>query len=199
MATYDDLKKANAEIQTTDIKGKQYAEVPQRIKAFRMMYPDDGFIITEMVSNENGVCVFKATVGRYIGGEAFTLSTGTAYEKEGSTFINKSSYIENCETSAVGRALGLAGFGIDVSVASAEEVQNAMLHQEQMKQEETGKKKIDAIKVSAFYSKCQNDAVPVDLVLNLYKVKKPEDMTEKQFSNMVNNWDKVLEMKGEAK
>lgn len=195
MATYDDIKKANAEIMTTDIKGKQYAEVPQRIKAFRMVYPM-GRISTEILSLEDGVCVMQASV--YAGADVL-LATGTAYEKEGSTFINKTSYIENCETSAVGRALGIAGFGIDVSVASAEEVQNAMMNQERMKQEETGKKKIDAIKVSAFYSKCQNDAVPVDLVLNLYKVKKPEDMTEKQFSNMVNNWDKVLEMKGEAK
>lgn len=195
MATYEDIKKANAEIMTTDIKGKQYAEVPQRIKAFRMVYPM-GRISTEILSLEDGVCVMQASV--YAGADVL-LATGTAYEKEGSTFINKTSYIENCETSAVGRALGIAGFGIDASVASAEEVQNAMMNQERMKQEETGKKKIDAIKVSAFYSKCQNDAVPVDLVLNLYKVKKPEDMTEKQFSNMVNNWDKVLEMKGEAK
>jgi hypothetical protein len=57
------------------------------------------------------------------------LGTGTAYEKESSSFINKTSYIENCETSAVGRALGMCGFGIDVSVASAEEVQNAINNQ----------------------------------------------------------------------
>ena len=52
-----------------------------------------------------------------------------AYEKEGSTFINKTSYIENCETSAWGRALGNLGIGIDTSIASAEEVQNAVLNQ----------------------------------------------------------------------
>lgn len=124
MVSYEEIKKANEAIQTTDIKGKEYAEVNQRIKAFRMVYPC-GSIVTEMVSNENGICVFKATIGD---GET-TLATGYAYEKEGSTFINRTSYIENCETSAVGRALGMAGFGIDTSVASAEEVQNAMLNQ----------------------------------------------------------------------
>ena len=61
------------------------------------------------------------------------LGSGTAYEKEDSTFINTTSYIENCETSAVGRALGFAGFGIDVSIASAEEVGNAILNQEEKK------------------------------------------------------------------
>lgn len=122
---YLDLAIANETIKTTDIKGKEYAEVNQRIKAFRMVYPD-GMIETEMLSCNNGVCVFKASVSDEKG---LLLGTGHAYEKEDSSFINKTSYIENCETSAVGRALGMAGFGIDVSVASAEEVENAMLNQ----------------------------------------------------------------------
>jgi hypothetical protein len=122
---YLDLAIANEQIKTTDIKGKDYAEVNQRIKAFRMVYPQ-GTILTEMLSNDNGVVVFKASV--YDNNRL--LATGTAYEKEDSSFINKTSYIENCETSAVGRALGMAGFGIDVSVASAEEVANAIRNQE---------------------------------------------------------------------
>lgn len=128
---YLDLAIANETIKTTDIKGKEYAEVNQRIKAFRMIYPQ-GSIVTQMLSNENGVCVFKATVGT---DDGIILGTGTAYEKEDSSFINKTSYIENCETSAVGRALGMAGFGIDVSVASAEEVANAMANQEVTQEE----------------------------------------------------------------
>ena len=151
MKEYLDIAIANETIQTTDIKGKDYAEVNQRIKAFRMVYPR-GFIITHLVSNENGICVFKAEVGYYIkhntiaddkNGKMFqdsylekvVLGTGTAYEKEDASFINKTSYIENCETSAVGRALGMCGFGIDVSVASAEEVQNAINNQEPTQEE----------------------------------------------------------------
>ena len=132
---YLDLAIANEQIKTTDIKGKDYAEVNQRIKAFRMIYPQ-GIINTEMVSNENGVCIFKAMVGYYDEeGTERLLGTGTAYEKENSSFINKTSYIENCETSAIGRALGMAGCGIDVSVASAEEVQNAINNQEVTQEE----------------------------------------------------------------
>ena len=135
--TYDDIVKVNSKLTATDIKGKSYMEVNQRIKAFRMLYPT-GTIETEMLSNENGICVFKAKVGYtnpfYEDGkikQLYTLlGTGTAYEKEGSTFINKTSYIENCETSAVGRALAMCGIGIDTSVASAEEVQNAINNQE---------------------------------------------------------------------
>lgn len=135
--TFEDIRKANESIQTTDIKGKAYAEVNQRIKAFRMCYPM-GYILTELTSNEDGVAVMTARVGYYDDeGNEVDLGTGTAYEKEGSTFINKTSYIENCETSCVGRALGMAGFGIDVSVASAEEVQNAIAQQNAMKENPT--------------------------------------------------------------
>ena len=125
MITFEQIKNANSEIKTTDIKGKDYAEVPQRIKAFRSVCPN-GAIVTELLSCENGMCIFKASV---YDEKQVLIGTGTAYEREDSSFINKTSYIENCETSAVGRALGMCGFGIDVSVASAEEVQNAMLNQ----------------------------------------------------------------------
>ncbi len=129
---YSDIQNANEAIRTIKVSGNDYAEVNQRIKAFRMLFPD-GFILTEMVSNENGVCVFRAQAGYYDieSGQPVVLGTGTAYEKEGSSFINKTSHIENCETSAVGRCLGFLGLGIDTSVASAEEVQNAKLQQEQ--------------------------------------------------------------------
>ena len=122
---YEELAQVNAEIKTTPIKGKNYAEVNQRILAFRKLFPN-GAITTELVSNENGVCVFKATVCS----ENEILGTGYAYEKESSSFINKTSYIENCETSAVGRALGMVGIGVDTSVASYEEVANAIQQQE---------------------------------------------------------------------
>ena len=142
---FEDIQKANDTIKTTGIERrdkdgnlvvKNYAEVNQRIKAFRMVYPT-GTIETEMSSNENGVVIFRANV---YDNEERLLATGTAYEKENSTFINKTSYIENCETSAIGRALGIAGFGIDTSVASAEEVQNAINNQEVNDKPKTPKK-----------------------------------------------------------
>lgn len=85
--TFEDIQKANETIKTTDIKGKDYAEVNQRIKAFRTIYPE-GKIESELINNENGVCVFKATVATK---EGNVLGIGHAYEKEGSSFINKTS------------------------------------------------------------------------------------------------------------
>lgn len=122
--TFEELQQANSLIKTVAIKGKNYAQVPERIKAFRSLFPT-GTIETELLANSDGVCVFKATVKI---GETI-LGVGHAYEKEDSSFINQTSYIENCETSAVGRALGMAGFGIDVSIASAEELATALINQ----------------------------------------------------------------------
>lgn len=121
MATYEDIQRANAEIVTTNIRGKEYADVAQRVSAFRKVYPQ-GTIRTEMVSVEGqpgrAVAVFRAVVS--VGENV--LGTGTAYEIENAGNINRTSFIENCETSAVGRALGFAGFGIAGSIASADEV-----------------------------------------------------------------------------
>lgn len=121
---YKDLEKVNQTLNTTDIKGKDYVEVNQRIKAFRMLYPE-GTINTTIVNFGEGVITIKADVS--VNGKL--LATGHAQEKENSSFINKTSYVENCETSAVGRALGMLGIGVDTSIASKEEVENAIANQ----------------------------------------------------------------------
>ena len=145
--TYETLQDANKIIKQTPIHGKQYAEVNQRIKAFRFLLPN-GFIETDMIFNENGICVFRAACGFYEeDGSKRTLGEGHAFERQDSSMINKTSYIENCETSAVGRALGMAGFGIDTALASAEEMQNALAQQgkeqpkNEPKQKDTPKEK----------------------------------------------------------
>ena len=113
-------------MKTIDIKGKQYVEVNERIKYFRENFKNYK-LMSEIISLENGFVVIKATI---MNENNEVVATGHAYEKEDSSFINKTSYIENCETSAWGRALGNLGIGIDTSIASADEVGNAILNQE---------------------------------------------------------------------
>lgn len=138
MATYNDILKANTTIATKKIKGSEYAMVNQRINAFRSLYPE-GFIITtisdgatkDLNGNSFGKSIARAEVGYYSSdGTKVVLATGHAYEVEGTSQVNQTSYIENCETSAVGRALGMMGLGIEASIASAEEVENAIYQQE---------------------------------------------------------------------
>ena len=171
--TFEELQKANDTIKTTDVKGKQYAEVNQRIKAFRMVFPN-GTIGTEIVSLQDGICVMKAVVCDEAGN---TLGIGHAYEKEGNGFINQTSYIENCETSAVGRALGMCGFGIDVSVASKEEVENAIHQQEMMKL--ASKPKLATIK-----SICEKNKVDADAWVQK-NGKTWETLTEEEATQML--------------
>lgn len=186
--TFEDIKEANKLIKTTDVKGKDYAEVNQRIKAFRMLYPN-GTILTEMISNDSGVCIFKASV---YDGDDHILATGTAYEKEGSTFINKTSYIENCETSAVGRALGMCGLGIDTSIASAEEVQNAIANQEKGKTNVT--KKAGDIKIQPTQIEILNKyyvGENMDKLLKTNGLSKLEDMPMVKASEIIKKLQEV--------
>ena len=180
---FDEIQKANETIRTTNIKGKEYAEVNQRIKAFRMVYPV-GSIRTEMISNENGICIFRAVI---TDNENKIIATGTAYEKENSTFINKTSYIENCETSAVGRALGMAGFGIDTSVASAEEVQNAIANQEEQNRKITEEQ----------IKQIQKLVTNIDDMLVYYKVSsmKIEDMLYKDAEEVIKRKNETTKRK----
>lgn len=179
---YKDLERVNSEISFIDVKGKSYADVANRVKAFRKLFPNGG-IKTELVSLENGVCVIKAECFDEKGA---LLSSGTAYEKEGSSFINKTSYIENCETSAVGRALGFIGIGVENDIASVQEILNA-------DQQQNDERLITALMAKALRQKCTNDGVAEDVILKLCKVEKIEDIKNKVYSNIVNNWDKVLE------
>jgi|DEB0MinimDraft_3_1074331.scaffolds.fasta_scaffold101580_3 hypothetical protein len=116
-------------MKTIKIKGKDYVEVHERVTHLRENY-ENAQLLTEIISNENGVCVMKATLML----NDKIVSTGHAYEKEGSNNINNNSYIENCETSAVGRCLGNYGIGINSSIASADEVLSAINQQQPTQQ-----------------------------------------------------------------
>jgi hypothetical protein len=112
-------------MKTVNIKGKEYVEVNERLKYFRQNFKNYS-LESEIINLTDGVVTIKAIIkdenGRII-------ATGLAQEKESSSFINKTSFVENCETSAWGRALGNLGIGIDTSVATADEVQNAINNQ----------------------------------------------------------------------
>jgi|TARA_R100001530_G_scaffold134774_1_gene110335 hypothetical protein len=120
-------KKTNkmVKLKTINIKGKNYVTVNERIKYFREHFT--GYSLTSEIThiNESGV-IIKAELRDP---EGNVLATGIGHEKQGSSFINKTSFIENCETSAWGRCLGNFGIGIDESVASADEVANAIKNQ----------------------------------------------------------------------
>ncbi len=209
MCTFNEIQKANESIITTDIKGKDYAEVNQRVKAFRICHPN-GSIETEIISLENGVVTIRAKV---FGESRDLLATGIAQEKETSSYINKTSFIENCETSAVGRALGFCGFGIDTSIASFEEVANAIENQAKKEdkkqvpganapqhenQPQTAEKFIqDKYRLSVVQETINGTELTMEKVLAWIKAKwkkeiKIEDLTNDQFNAMLDAMKKAV-------
>ena len=113
-------------LKTINIHGKNYVEVNERVKYFRENYKGWS-LISELIDLTENRCVIKASITNE---KDKVMATGIAYEVMGSSYINKTSFIENCETSAWGRALGNLGIGIDTSIASAFEVNNAIIQQE---------------------------------------------------------------------
>lgn len=115
---------ANYQFKTTNIRGKQYVEVNERIKFFRTEPKYDGWSLeTELISLDENSCVVRAIIKNP---EGFVVGTGFAQEDRSSSMVNKTSYVENAETSAWGRALANLGIGIETSIASAQEVQVAI-------------------------------------------------------------------------
>jgi hypothetical protein len=103
-----------------EINGRTYQTVAYRLAEFRKQFPaaSKWNIATECLHRDNETVVFKATI---ISPEGKAVATGHAEEKRDASFINRTSAYENCETSAIGRALAAAGF-IGNEFASADEL-----------------------------------------------------------------------------
>lgn len=115
-------------MKTVNIKGKEYITVNERLIHFRTEAAYKGWrIIEDLISLDDNEGVFKATILDPDGNE---MVSAHAQEYRDSSYINKTSFLENGFTSALGRALGYLGIGIDTSIASAEEVGNAVNNQD---------------------------------------------------------------------
>lgn len=114
---------------TTNIKGKEYVMVSDKLAYFRNNEEYKGWSIeTEFIDLTPEHCCIRAVIRNTDGR---IVATGHAHETKQSTMINKTSYVENCETSAIGRALTICGIAIeDFSISSAEDVTNALQKQE---------------------------------------------------------------------
>jgi hypothetical protein len=102
-------------------------------------------LISEVVDINDTSITIKATI---FDDKQNPIASGIAQEIKGSSFINKTSYVENCETSAWGRALANFGIGIDAAVASYNEVANAITQQKQQKKIEVEELQIPLTKMT---------------------------------------------------
>lgn len=101
---------------------ENYQTVAERLAQFWRDHPN-GRIKTQLVTGEAGYWVFRAEIYRDAADE-HPVSTGTAHEVIGANSINKTSALEVCETSSVGRALALYKYH-GSQIASVEEITRA--------------------------------------------------------------------------
>jgi hypothetical protein len=104
-----------------NIHGKQYQTVALRVKMFREAFPEHS-LITEIIHRSDQCVVMQAKI---VDPADRILATGHSEEYRQSSTINKTSALENAETSAIGRALAGLGFG-GAEFATADEVANAI-------------------------------------------------------------------------
>jgi hypothetical protein len=154
---------SNYKFKTTNIRGKAYVEVNERIKFFRQenQYKNWG-IHTEFPMLTESECLCRASITDPHGA---IIAVGHAHENRAASNINKTSYVENCETSAVGRALAMLGIGIDASIASANEVEEAIAQQEHTPPKKAPAKKA-ATKKPAAKMKPTAKKEPVDDIMD---------------------------------
>lgn len=118
------VEKAKKDTGTIAIHGKEYQTVALRVQKFREAHPD--WSLRTTIVERDAECV---VVGAAIADEQNRiLATGHAEEYRKASQINRTSALENAETSAIGRALAALGFG-GTEFATANEVANA-IHQQ---------------------------------------------------------------------
>ena len=164
-----------------NIHGKQYATVAHRLQEFRKKYPQ-AQIVTQLESNDGERIIMQAAIII----DDNCIATGWAEEVRGSSMINKTSALENCESSAVGRALAFMGYGIDGSIASAEEVQNAKEQQAVMEEEKITKEQEKAL--SAFLEDQEDGIDLLEKILNKAGVDHLKELNKKYADKCISTW-----------
>ena len=120
-------------MKSVNIKGKEYITVNERLIYFRLQPNYKGWRISEdIISLDEKGGIFKVTITN---SEGVEITNAHAQESKDTSYINKTSMLENGFTSALGRALGYLGIGIDTSIASADEVVNAVNNQPEKKED----------------------------------------------------------------
>jgi hypothetical protein len=114
-------------MKSVNIKGKEYITVNERLIYFRKQAIFKGWrIVEDLIDLNEKEGVFKVSI---VDKDDNIIASAHAQEYRDSSYINKTSFLENGFTSALGRALGYLGIGIDTSIASAEELVNALNNQ----------------------------------------------------------------------
>lgn len=118
-------------MKTIDFKGRKYAQVKDRLAEFRSKCPQ-GLVETTPLPQPDGSLMFKARIVVDKSNPASAEATGHSYSKADK--VEQEKGFEKLETIAVGRALALLGYASDGEIASSEEMEEFMAHQQQKRE-----------------------------------------------------------------
>jgi hypothetical protein len=171
------------EVMPVNVKGKPYLQVVERLNTFRDSYPiSDGWAITtDVIHHDEKSCAVKASI---VNPEGHVIATGTAEEQRNDGPVNQTSALENCETSAVGRALSFAGYP-GSEIASAEEVLRAIDQQSSQP-----KRNVEAAVEEI------DDWRGVQIHFGKNKGKQLRELSDKQLSWYQTKWDPTKDKDG---
>lgn len=159
-------------MKTINIKGKEYVTVNERLKEFRNNFKDYS-LVTEIVELGTDFATVKAAI---IDNNGVTRATGLAREVVAKSPINKYAFLENCETSAMGRALGNFGIGIDDAICTAEELLVKMSQEEKPEKSDFAK---EAAAAKAAQTKAINKAIAAGA--SSYEQPKPQKTLSERY------------------
>lgn len=135
------MQKLERKFKKVSIKGKEYVEVKERILALVDSAIPYSIETDYQYFPDRQMWVVKAKLTIIETGEVFTW-LAQELETDISSMVNKTSALENAETSAVGRACAFAGIWVIDSIASADEVHKAINRTERTVETPTGKKEV---------------------------------------------------------
>lgn len=121
--------------QIVNIHGKEYETVASRLARFIQDMMDLGYTycLNSVVTLDGNGCLVRTTISIESEGKLVRQASGHAYEEKEASFINKTSYVENAETSAIGRCLSCLSYAGSEHICSANEVSNAIHNQQEVK------------------------------------------------------------------
>ncbi len=131
-------------LETINIKGKKYATVSTRVKHLREDYKDLKMDVNIVATDNDhqGVWIKASIYEKGAKKDDIPIAAGIAYEQKSASGVNSTNWTENCDTSAVGRALANLGIGIEDAYASANEMELALEKEKQNKEPKSTPEKV---------------------------------------------------------
>lgn len=191
------LLKSCLELESTDqgkieYDGKKYLKVSKRLEVIRRHLGFNLSIQTKIEHMSDAFVLVKAIISIYKNNNWHIVATGYAEEKRNSSEINRTSAIENAETSAIGRSLACLGLLSDSEYASIDEIVFTLNNKDSNDKESNNKdkksssnNKISNAQIDYINKLIKNTGTILKGFLDHYKITEIQEMNEVQLNDAI--------------